>query len=282
MTRHITAAALLLALAACGGSNAGNAAIGKTFSYGAPSALPSTQASTLQAALQAALAIGTAADPSAAEGLSDPGSMTSTLLGDTASLGFMVAPSTPERAALMLGADAGGQRLSSFTDGAAFSNPGCITTTATSLTLAGCSLTVTDATNQTKITADGTASLAGGTLTWDFTVGVTMTGSGFSASARAHRDGHFTVTASTLEGQVLTEVSGSASGGGRSESLAVSESVVLDLSYVTAPACITSGTLEAKRVWTDRPSDTSGADYGDRGALVTWTGCGIATIALSR
>jgi hypothetical protein len=77
-------------------------------------------------------------------------------------------------------------------------------------------------------------------------------------------------------------VSGSASAGGRSESVAVSESVALGVIYSSAPACITSGKLEAKRVWTHRPGDGSGAEYANRGALVTWTGCGIATIALSR
>jgi hypothetical protein len=280
MTRHITTAALLLTMAACGGSG-GNAAIGKTFSYGAPSSLPATQASTLQAALQGALALSTTSDPSAAEALSDPSSLTSALLGSSASVGFMVAPSTPERAALMLAGDAGARQLTSFS-GDAFSNPGCITTTATTLTLDGCSVTISDTSTQTRITADGTASLSAGTLKWDFTVAMAMNGEGFSANARAHRGGRLTGTATTLEGSVLTEVSGSASAGGRSESLAVSESVVLDVTYVTDPACITSGRLEAKRVWTDRPGDTSGADYSDRGALVTWDGCGIATIALSR
>jgi hypothetical protein len=281
MTRH-SPVALLLVLAACGGSAGGNAAIGKTFSYGAPAALGGSQASALDAALQAAIAIGAASDPSAAEGLSDPSLMTSALLGDSASLGFMVAPSTPERAALVMAGIPGAQQLSSFSGGAGFSNPGCVTTTATSLHLDGCSLTITDTESETRITANGSAGLTGGTLGWDFTVEITMNGSGFSARARAHRAGDLTATASTLAGKVLTEVSGSASAGGRSESVAVSESVALDVTYTTAPACVTSGTLEAKRVWTHRPGGGSGAEYADRGALVTWTGCGIATIALSR
>lgn len=281
--RHVTTATLLLALAACGGSDGGNAAIGKTFSYGAPGPLSTTQASTLQASLEQGFALASAPDPAAAELLSDSTSLTSALVGDGASLGFLVAPSTPERALMMASRDVGAERLAVIARGTSYSNPGCVVATATTLTLAGCSLTVSDdGGSETRITADGAASVSGGTLDWDFTVGVTMTGSGFSMSARASRDGTLTATSSTLTGRILSQVSATASAGGRSESVAVSESVTLDLLYTSTPACITSGELEAKRVWTQRPSGADGPDYADRGALVSWSGCGVAEIALSR
>lgn len=278
MIRTTTLTALLLALAACG-SNGGNAAVGKTFTYGSPAPLPAADATTLNGALQGALALHAASDPSVSEQLSDTSGVTSALFGGSTGTGFLVAPANPMRAALMADGGSASTALTSF-DGYSFDNPGCATTSGGTMTMSRCSVTFTDQTTTTTITADGTATLVPGSLTWDFTVGMTMTDSAFSMTAQAHRSGTLRATSSTVVGEALTEVSASASVGGRSESVAVSESLSLDLAF--AAGCINSGTLEAKRVWSRRPGDTSGGDYSDRGALVKWTGCGVATIALSR
>jgi hypothetical protein len=281
MTRTTTFTALLLALAACGsnGDNGGNAAVGKTFTYGAPAPLPAGDATTLNGELQGALGLYAASDPSVSEQLSDTSGVTSALFGSSTGMGFLVAPTSPERAALLADGGSAIGRLTSF-EGYSFDNPGCATTSGGKLTMSRCSVTITDQTTKMTITADGTATLVPGSLTWDFTVGLTMTDSTFSATAQAHRSGTLRATSSTLVGEALTEVSATASGGGFSQSVAVSESVSLDLAF--AAGCVNSGTLEAKRVWSKPPSDTSGGDYSDRGALVKWTGCGVATIALSR
>ncbi len=277
-TRTITFTVLLLALAACGSSSTGNAAVGKSFTYGTPTAVSATQSTTLNSQLTGALALYAASDPSLSEQVSDTSGVTSALFGSSTGTGFLVAPTSTARA---LVADGGttARQLTSF-DGASFDDPRCATTSGGNLTMTGCSVTIIDQSSKTTITADGTATLAPGSLTWDFTVGMTMTGSGFSANAHAHRSGTLKATSTTVIGDVLTELSASASGGGASESLTVSESVSLDLAF--AAGCVNAGSLEAKRVWSQRPSDTSGGDYSDRGALVKWTGCGTATIALSR
>lgn len=283
MTRRLTATTLLLALAAAcgGGGSEGNAAVGRTFSYGPVTAASTSQQAALQQATQGALALRTVADPSSAQALSDGSDMTTALLGTSSGIGLFVAPTTPQRAALVAAGDVGRRALSTMPAGESFDNPGCVTTTATSFTLRGCSLVVSDSGTQMTITADGTASLLAGTLTWDFRVGLTMSGSGYSGNASARRHGSLTATASTLAGEILTEVSGSVSGGGRSESLGVSESVQLDLTYSTSPDCITGGTIEAKRVWTQRPSGTSSAELPDGAARAAWSGCGIVTVSLS-
>jgi hypothetical protein len=288
MTRYIAAAALCLILAACGGGDAGNAAVGKIFTYAAPATATSSQLSAAEAQVSGALSLKqsqSSLDVSASESLGDVTSITDELLGSSgADVSFATAPTS--RTALTIASGGAGRFLTTEAS-FVFENPGCVTQTLASVKLDGCTVTLSDQSDPTttgKVTANGFASITSSeTLKWDLTVGVTFTKTGSgggSIAATAHRAGTLTVTETEIKGSMLGELSASATIGGASDSLAVSESVELATTYQTNPTCVTGGTLEAKRVWTKRPG--SGGTYADKGALVTWTGCGIGTIALSR
>ncbi|HEX7622908.1 MAG TPA: hypothetical protein VF400_04995, partial [Anaeromyxobacteraceae bacterium] len=67
MKRTAVAVASCLALAACGGSSGGNAAAGKTFTYGTPVAADSKQSSALAVQVSGALALKSAPDATSAQ-----------------------------------------------------------------------------------------------------------------------------------------------------------------------------------------------------------------------
>jgi hypothetical protein len=285
MRNIVFAATLCLALTACGGGSDGNAAIGKTFTYAPAGPASSTQlgAAGSQIASVIALRDGSSSLDASSAGLADVSSITDALLGSSgADISFAAAPSSPNALTV-----ARGMRRYLTTDvGFVFENPGCVTRTLASVTLANCTVTLSEPSDPTisgKVTANGFVSITNSeTLKWDLTVGVTFakTGAGGgSASGSAHRAGTLTMTSTAIKGSMLGELSASATAGGASESAAVSESVELDTTYQLNPTCVTGGTLEAKRVWTKRPS--SGTVH-DGAALITWTGCGAGTIAFSR
>jgi hypothetical protein len=46
----------------------------------------------------------------------------------------------------------------------------------------------------------------------------------------------------------------------------------------TCASSVTGGNFEAKRVWTQVPSEAQGSgDFTNKGVKLTWTGCGTAT-----
>jgi hypothetical protein len=57
--------------------------------------------------------------------------------------------------------------------------------------------------------------------------------------------------------------------------------VLTDVTYDKANTCVTSGTLEAKRVWVKRPSGESETSLPSKGAKVTWQSCDAGSIAFS-
>jgi hypothetical protein len=62
----------------------------------------------------------------------------------------------------------------------------------------------------------------------------------------------------------------------------VSEQLLLTgVTYDKVNACVTGGTLEAKRVWVKRPSGESATSLPSKGAKVTWQSCGTGSIAFS-
>jgi hypothetical protein len=169
--------------------------------------------------------------------------------------------------------------------GDAFDNPACVVTTTTSVTMKGCTITVADTGTTNKVQVDGTVSFdpAKSTLDWDLTVTDAMSypAQSVSLSVRMHESGTLTVTDTTIKGQFLAELSASGGSPAASTSLGVSEAVSIDVTYSGNPACVDGGTLEAKRVWTDR-GGASAAGLPDKAAKVTWTACGTGTIAFSR
>ncbi len=293
--RNAIVALLCLAAAACGKDSSGNAAAARQFTYGAPGPATATQAAALQGSLTSMGSFQTAPSASAAASFTEFSSVTTALVG-TNSFGLGVAGAAAQRNALTMATSAA---LYSPTDyGMQFDNPACVTVTSGSVRLSGCKLTPPPQvsggeTIAATVTADGNVTLdnATQTLTWDLTLAVTVTISGSSGSGSGqgvfHGAGKLTVVAptatadGTIKGNMTSEVSISASGGGQSASMRVDESLVIDVTYQTAPTdCVTGGTVEAKRVFADW-SVPNVARPADKGALITWTSCGNGTIAFS-
>jgi hypothetical protein len=291
MKRMAMALASCLALAACGGDSGGNAAVGKSFTYA--SATPYST-SSLDYQLSGTLAVGSAAEATSSAVVGNADGLTSSLLGSS-SIGLATTPA--QRNALATGARAAVRQLMAASAGEfsyQFDNPGCVTTTATSVTMNGCTVTSSYTgsgySETSKVQVDGSLSYdpTKGTVTWGFTVrdGMSFSYSGQSGSATAalHESGTLTVTATTIQGQMLAEANVSGSTPQASVSLAVSESVDIDVTYADAATCptrVTGGTLEAKRVWTDR-GGMPVSELPDEAAMVTWTGCGQGSIQFSK
>lgn len=286
MHRPLVAVACLLSLLACGGSKkTGNLAAATEFSYGAPAPAGIAQTAAVESTVAGSATFAGAASADGGLAIADVAVLTGALLGQSAFTLGATAP-TPARAALVAGAP----RRALTTSG--FDNPACVQTTATSVTLTQCTLTVDEVSGSTTlhmvVTANGSVEYAPASrvLTWDLRVGESLQVTGTqsaSASGSLHMAGSLAVTESTIVGDMASELRMTASGGGQSMSVGVDESVDLDLTYADAAACatrITGGTVEAKRVWTARPAGVDPAEMPDAAAKVTWTGCGTATVQL--
>lgn len=285
MHRRLLACSCALALAACGGSGkeAGNAAAGASFTYGSPSAATPTQAGALESSVASSSSF--AAAPSADGGLllSDPSAVTAALLG-ASGFGIGAAGSSPSLRAL----SAPGRGDGALTGG--FDNPACVTTTATGVTLSGCTITVDQVSGGVTIHAVVTVSgsvtyaLATHVLGWDLRVGenVTITGTtSGTVQASLHLAGSLAVTDTTIVGHMASELLLTASANGLTMHAGVDESVDVNVTYTDAVTCATrviAGTVEAKRVWTARPQGATPADLPDAAVKITWTGCGTATV----
>jgi hypothetical protein len=57
---------------------------------------------------------------------------------------------------------------------------------------------------------------------------------------------------------------------------------VVDLTWQPSPFCVTSGSVEVKRVWTDKPQGATGPAFADVGVKLTWSGCNAFQVAHSR
>jgi hypothetical protein len=120
----------------------------------------------------------------------------------------------------------------------------------------------------------------GGALKWSFDVTAVYVGDGLSMNIAFGYDGDLQGSSSHIAGSVLSSIRATANAGGRTAQAGMDESLSLDLSLDgTCSTYITDGALEAKRVWTARPSDDD--LWRDVAAKITWTGCGQATIQWS-
>jgi hypothetical protein len=188
--------------------------------------------------------------------------------------------------------------------------PNCSTVTATGVTFTGCTAHFTVWSfpgcvcvppclpadcpslplSQAQVTAvlDGQLWLSGDTLTWKYTVAMDSS----TGETDTYTDsGTLSVTATTAKGHENMEWrSGQPATGIGPGSLA--QALDLDVTYdqsctqpcgingveSSCPSPIIGGSLEAKRVWTQKPSGTSVADHA---AKLTWTGCNQATFQTS-
>jgi hypothetical protein len=274
-------ATILFVLAmGCGGgsSSHGNAAAAKSFTYGPPSTATTAEAGVLQTQLDAAVAVQNAPNGTSAMGLADIQSVTTTLLGNSGTTLAAAGASPALQRAL-----AGRAATAGVVGPTGFDDPTCQTMTASSVTLRGCTTTIVSGTTTEKVTVSGSLALsnANQTITWDLSVALSVVDTsmpGFNMTMNTHQSGNLTVTPTTIKGSMLSETSVTYAG----ISFGVDESLDVDVTYQSTPSpCVTGGTVEAKRVWTQRPMGMPAAQLPDLAAKVTWSGCGAATIALS-
>ena len=83
-------------------------------------------------------------------------------------------------------------------------------------------------------------------------------------------------------GNALLDLSGSVSNGSKTVNFGVAVAAVVDLTYQSDPACITGGTLEVKRVWTQVPEGASGSEFTNAGVKLTWSSCNTFVVARSQ
>jgi hypothetical protein len=249
-------------LAGCGSS--GSAALSKNFNYGAPQAPSATEqaaATSAQGSLSDAAAF--SASPDGTKGSSVVAfvdQLASAALG-AAPVG-MAAP-TPAATRAMVSS--------------AFASA-CTQVVADTVTFTNCAETDSGFT----LTLNGTISAKAGTVTWDISGGFSGTSGAATINLALHQQGTMTVTATTIKGHGTSDFAGNASGNGQSVSFGLSTAAVVDLTYQTAPSyCVTSGTVEVKRVWTQRPQGASGPEFADAGVKFSWTGCAAFSVAHS-
>ena len=248
------AAIASLALVSCGGSSGGNAAIGRTFNYGAPqppTTAEQSAATSAQGSMNAASSFG--AGPNASGG--------TTIIGIADDLAASALGGADVPAAVAQP----GQLRNAIR--AAATIPECTTATQTSVSFNQC----TDTESGFSFTLSGTVSVSNGTVTWDVTGVFSGSNQGVSFNVSLHQSGTLTVTPSTIKGSALSEIGGSVSGNGQSVSFGVSTAALVDLTYNAT--CITGGTIEVKRVWSPRPSGVTQAESPDVGVKLEWTGC---------
>lgn len=303
MNARQIAGVLALTLAACGGSDKKappNAAANTSFTYAAATTATSTQSGALTDTVGAAADFSAA--PSAANGMAtmDFFTVSGALLGS----GTFV--QAQQQAVAQAGAQSPRLRtLAARTmaavaqppamPGSGFDNANCVAVSATAVVFTACSVTqdYTDTTDGTVyhsvVTLNGSITWTAGTRTvaWDIRLTGSETATGTTPAASSstnmsfHLSGSQTFSATTLVGSQACEIDMTISANGQSFSIGVDMSLAYDLTYtdaVTCPTRVTAGTLEAKQVWTTRPTGVTAAQLPDRAAKVTWTGCGAATI----
>src|SRR5262249_50763336 len=129
-------------------------------------------------------------------------------------------------------------------------------------------------------TLNGTVTASGmpgnGNVTWDIHGGFSGTNQGVTINLNLHQSGTLTVTPTTLVGNSLSEISGNVSGSGQSVSFGLDTAAVVNLTYNAT--CVTAGSIELKRVWSQRPNGASGPEFADVAVKLSWTGCNTVQV----
>ena len=249
-------------LAGCGGSG-GNAALSKTFTYGsaqAPSSSENAAASSAQSNLSGSADF--ASSPDATKGLAIA------LFADSLSASMMGDASVPGRPR-----DSDVQR---FAQRAATS--ACGTVSGKTVTFTNCTQTESGF----SMTLNGSVTATTDSVTWSLTGNFTGTEQNVTFNLTTHMAGTFTVAGNKINGHATSDFGGNVSSQGQNVSFGLATAALVDLSYQSSPYCITSGSVEVKRVWTQKPQGASGASFADAAAKITWTGCNALTVAHSQ
>ncbi|HEY2027816.1 MAG TPA: hypothetical protein VGH20_01290 [Myxococcales bacterium] len=251
MRNIISAIVCSVIVCGCGSASApagpGAAAAGKSFSYDAPQA-PTADEAAAAAGVQSAFS----ANPSDA----------------AAAVVALLQKLSTDASGFALPAPVGNLP--------ALSSAACVTTNGNTFTFNNCSVTE----GAVTVTVNGslTASQAG--ASWDVTADVQGARAAATYSIATHDVGNFTGSEGHVSGQAGSDISGTVAVNGQTVStFALATSVALDLGYQLTPPCVTSGTLEAKLVWTQRPA---GVTVADKGVKIAWTGCGAFQVSHSR
>jgi hypothetical protein len=293
MTRRLALLIACLGAAACGGGDkkdAANPAASRTFTYsGAAVAPPAGATGAASEALVSADLFDASAGADAATGVN--GALfeaADAALGGSAGFGFVKTDPLPALRAVRSRALALAGPLGGEVGDASFP-PGCHVVAGGTVTFDDCTLTQTTTDGTIRVTLDGTVSGAPGTVSWDLVMGVAVnvstTDGAFVVNATYHDAGSFAVTAATALAEQRATLEISAQGNGQSARLRVAQAADLDVDIVPPAECstrIVDGTFEARRVWTEVPSQARGEpEFTDRGVKLDWTGCGVATAQFS-
>jgi hypothetical protein len=252
-----TAAVASLLLASCGGG--GNAALSKNFNYGAPQAptiAEQSAATSAQGTVSSTSSFGSSPDATKATsivGLADD--LAASAFGSTALGAAGLTPDDPHlRRALSTAVTAA-----------------CTTVTTTSVVFANCQ----ESESGYTFTLNGSVTVTNSnTITWDISGSFKGTNQGFSINLGLHQSGTLTVTSTTVSGKSLSEISGNVSGNGQSVDFGVDTAAMIDLTY--NQTCITSGTIEVKRVWSEKPANSP--EFADVAVKLSWTGCNTVQV----
>lgn len=271
ISTKFSAAAISIALAAACGGSADNAALTKSFTYGAPqapSSAESSAASTAQSDLSSTTSFST--QPDAVKGaaiVAFSDSLAAAALGSSGLPTGMQAPS--------------GSDFTHALRSGLYNLSTCGVVVGSGVTFTNCTITEGSFT----VSFSGSISVSGSTVTWSITGGLSGTDSSTSTTINIshHQSGSFAVTGTTLKGNAVSDFSGTVTSSGQSVSFGLATAAVSDLTYQSAPSfCVTNGTVEVKRVWTQTPSGASGAGFADAGVKLSWNGCNTVLVAHSQ
>ena len=169
-----------------------------------------------------------------------------------------------------------------------FDNPDCVTINAISVNYDHCTLTETDIDGTMTLTVTGSLTRGLTSVDWAVTVSMGMTfydtGGNISIRVSSALTGHVAVSEVSADlwnvaGYARSQNAASASGQGQSLSFAFTHNADIDLDYQPSIPCVVGGTIELKRVWSERPSGATAADLPNVGVNFQWMGCGVVQVS---
>ena len=264
---------LVAALAACGGNDKVDPA-SRTFKYGA------AIAPTPEETYAANIGEGSTSDGAAlqADAAADPAMAGSSIQG----LPDRMAAEAWSSSTLALQSSATGRTLATLGGPAAimtagFDNPDCVTLAPGLVTYSACTVAL----DTMMIRVDGKVSRTGPSLSWDLATRLTETDPQYSMTITVDATGALTFGPGTVNGRARSDTRASVSGTGMPSVRAAYTTLAdLDLEFVRDPFCVTGGTLELRRIWTERPAGApTDGQYADQGLLFGWQGCGTVLVS---
>jgi hypothetical protein len=274
-----------LVAAACGGGGdgpgtPGGAATSKTFTYATPSA--GSAPTSVSTALASGLALRSGATAAeATEALAAILALSGDALdgGGTGVFEPAVAQKIRERVATTT-------VMGMAPSGVPSMPVECTIVAADQVVFRDCRIVEESADGTVTITVSGRVGVTADTISWDYTMAMSMAQPGMSTGLSLREAGTFTLTATTAVAHVAADLGMQMSSPQGSVAFGVAQSLDLDLTH--GECGVASGTLEAKRVWTARPRGweqmAEAAELADRGVKFTWIDsaptCGAESITV--